>query len=340
MKPPIIFRSGVRRSAPAFTLVELLVSMALLTFLMLVLAGVTESASRAWREGQSRTETFQSARTSLEIVARELAPAIVDTRMQFVVAPGSILTDAGAANVAPNTPALLWMAPLGEQGSLRCVGYYLYRDDARKFHRLKRIFIAPPTAAKPSPYFPRMVNTSNPRDPELHTSPTDAQWFTRSWEAAAFDEENANNAQAVVSSAADGVVAFWVQCLDALGNPVPLLSQSSIHPKSELHYNSAAYFQAATSTPFDGGNSFQYLAASPQAMKANRVPAAVDLTIVTIDSRSLARGLPIPTQVNSYDSKGALDIEVSTRQFDTLLRQNGIYNARTFSTRAKLVNGS
>ena len=31
--------------------------------------------------------------------------------MQFVVAPGDILTAAGAKNVAPNSPAVLWMAP-------------------------------------------------------------------------------------------------------------------------------------------------------------------------------------------------------------------------------------
>src|SRR3954451_24879323 len=98
---------------------------------MLILAGVTEAAGRAWREGQSRTETFQNARTALEIVARELTPAVVDTRMQFVVGPGSILTRAGAKHVAPDTPMLLWMAPVGEDGGLRCVGYYLYRDQER-----------------------------------------------------------------------------------------------------------------------------------------------------------------------------------------------------------------
>jgi len=48
----------------------------------------------------------------------------------------------------------------------------------------------------------------------------------------------------------------------------------------------------------------------------------------------------IPEQVNSYDTKGALEVEASMRQFDAALRQNGITNARTFSTRTKLVNGS
>ena len=121
---------------------------------------------------------------------------------------------------------------------------------------------------------------------------------------------------------------------------MPLLSKSPVHPASELHYNSAAYFQVATSTPFENGRSLQYLAKSPQAMKANRVPAAIGLTVVTIDSRILARGAVVPEQVNLYDATGALDVEASARQFDTLLRQNGIHNARTFSTRAKLVNGS
>ncbi|HSI13320.1 MAG TPA: prepilin-type N-terminal cleavage/methylation domain-containing protein [Chthoniobacter sp.] len=336
----IVLRDEPRRAPAAFTLVELLVSLALLTFIMLILVGVTEAASRAWREGQSRTETFQSARTALEILTREITPAVVDTRMQFVVAPGEVLTRAGAKNVAPDSPALVWMAPLGDEGSLSCVGYYLSRDDARQFYRLKRIFIPAPTTAKASPYFPRMVSASDPRDPELRTSPVNADWFTRSWDTNAFDEENTANSQVVVSSAADGIVAFWAQPLDVLGHPVPLVAKSSVHPSSELYYNSAAYFQVATSTPFENGRSLLYLAQTPQTMKANRVPAAIDFTLVTIDSRILARRLPIPQQTNVYDANGALDVEASVQAFNSLLQKNRIFNARTFSTRAKLVNGS
>ena len=62
-------------TARAFTLLELLVSVALLAFLMLMLAQITDSTSRAWQQGASRTETFQSARASLELLARELTPA-------------------------------------------------------------------------------------------------------------------------------------------------------------------------------------------------------------------------------------------------------------------------
>lgn len=341
------FSISAGRTRGGFTIVELLVSVGLLATLMLVLSAVTESASRAWREGTNRTDTFQSARTALELMARELSPAVVDTRMQFVIGPNTIVSNVVrksnatlADKFAPESPVLLWMAPLGENGSLRCIGYYLHRDEARKFYRLKRIIIAPPQLPeKPSPYFPRMVSTASARDTTLRTSPVNATWFTRTWDAAAFDDEDPENTSAVVSSAADGVIALWAQPIDLLGNPVPQLSKAKNHPKSPLDYNSAAYFQVATTTPFEGG-SLVYLAETGQSMKANRVPAAVDLTLVTIDSTVLQRGLGIPEQINVQTSGGVLDVAASVKAFEEKLRTNNIHTARVFTTRAQLANGT
>ncbi len=333
-------RSG-RRSQSGFTLTELLVSMAILAFLMLMLVSVTDSASRAWRDGEKRIETYQSARTALEIVGRELAPAVVDTRMQFVIAPGSILTNAGAQNLAPESPTVLWMAPVGNGGSLSCVGYYLFRDARAQFYRLKRIYIPAKTAdGQVSPYFPKIANLSNPQDTAFRTSPVNANWFTNQWDASAFDEEDPTNTAAVVSSAADGVVAFWVQAIDILGNPAPLVSQSQIHPASELMFNSAAYFQVATSAPFDNGCGLIYLAQTAQSMRANRLPAAVDLTVVTLDNAILERGVDVPTQANVLDANGAIDVPASVEQFTADLLARHIQGARTFSTRVKLMNGT
>ena len=288
---------STKRGEAAFTLIELLASIGLLSVLLLLLASVTESAGSAWRLGRSRVDTFQSARTALEIVSRELTPAIVDTRTQFVVAPGQLLTDAGALQVAPESSALLWMAPIGENSELRLVGYYLYRDEARRFYRLKRLYAGPGPSTDPrARYFP--INLDDPRDPQLRTSPIDAKWFTRNFNASAFDEEDATNEAAIVSTAADGVIAFWVQCIDLLGNPIPLLSEAKNHPSSELFYNSAAYIQFATTEPFEGGNSTIFLAETPESLKANRVPAAIDLTVVTLDSVTLGRVQSVPLQTN------------------------------------------
>ena len=333
-----------------FTLIEVLVSVSLIAYLMVILFSATDAASHAWRDGQARTDAFQSGRTTLEIMSRELTPAVVDTRMQFVVAPGSVLTKAGAPNVEANAPALLWMAPLGEDGSLRCVGYYLYRDPARKFYRLKRLLIAPADAqGHVSKYFPRIASAQDPanpaklidpRDLQSRTSAKDATWFTRTWDKAAFDEESDDNETAVVSSAADGIIALWVQCIDQLGHPVPLVSQSTVHPKSDLAYNSAAYFQMATSSLFEGGRSVLYLAETPQTMKANRLPQAVEITIMTLDRSTILKTAAVPEQVNEMDATGALDVEASRRSYEELLKTNHIYTARVFSTRARLINGN
>lgn len=329
------------RQRQAFTLVELMVSAALLTILLLILTTVTDSTSRAWRNGQRQIDTFQSARTSLEILARELTPAVVDTRMQFVSGPASILTDVGAPHVTPTAPVLLWMAPLGTNGDLRCVGYYLYRDEAKKFYRLKRIFVGAGERDDPqSRYFPRMVNLTDPRDPTLRTSPVNANWFVRNWDKDAFDEENPHNDKAIVSTAADGVVALWVQCLDSLGNPVPLLSKAKYHPQSDLFYNSAAFMQMATTRPFENNRSVVYLAETPETMKANRVPAAIDLTVVTLDARTIERTSNIPMQASVIDVNSALDVDASARAYEEALRQQGIFTSRTFTTRVKLISGS
>ena len=63
-------------------------------------------------------------------------------------------------------------------------------------------------------------------------------------------------------------------------------------------------------------------------------------SIETLDRATLARGVTIPIQGNVYDSTGALDVTTSVQAYSALLQQNRIYNARTFSTRTKLVNGN
>jgi len=344
--------------------------MGLLGFLLVMMISVTESASRAWRDGRSRTENFQSARTALEIMTRELTPAVVDTNIQFVIAPPEVITtrippssnpnEKNEANfIALNAPVLLWLAPLGETGELRTLGYYLTRDPNRDFYRLKRLYIAPPKRSDriDSPYFPRLTLAASVTDLSLRTSPVNAVWFNRDWDLAAFDEENENKNQfgkdkVVASTAADGVIALWVQPLDLLGNPIPRLSRSTLHPKSkgvgyELEFNSAAYFQMATTKPFDDGESFHYLPHSDNVqdksyhtMKANRLPAAVEITLVTLDSRSLRRHPKVPEQPEHPNSDLVLNVARELKEFQHLLDEAGIRNTRTFTTRVKLVNGS
>jgi hypothetical protein len=335
-----------RQAMAGLSLIELLVAFVIFAGLMVILVGAVEPVSRTWIESERKVLTYQRARGALELLTRELTPAVVDTRMQFAVIPGNMLGDIGAPSVVEESPVLLWMAPLGRYGDLRCVGYYLFRDEDRQLFRLKRIFVKPfVNDKKENPYFPAVGNSENIEDLEreslnMRTSPVEPNWYLDRWNDAAFDEEDTFNRDAIVSTAADGVLAFWIQCYDLLGNPIPWLSEVKNHPASEMIFNSAGYFHQANVEPFEGGATTVFLRETKYAMKANRLPAEIEITIVTVDDDVALQGLEIPPMSSVLFPDGSLDLETSVELFEDALNLNGIQRSRTFSTRVKLLGGS
>lgn len=75
-----------RTSSPAgaFTLLELLASMAILALMMVMLFSAFNLASKAWLQGENRVETFQQARAALDFISKELSQAIVTTNVPFL----------------------------------------------------------------------------------------------------------------------------------------------------------------------------------------------------------------------------------------------------------------
>lgn len=335
-----------RQTMAGLSLIELMVAFVIFAGLMVILVGALEPVSRTWVDSERKVLTYQRARGALELLSRELTPAVVDTRMQFAVVPGGELTKIGAPGVVEEAPVLLWMAPLGRFGDLRSVGYYLFRDEDRDFYRLKRIFVKPfEKGGDENPYFPPVGNSQDIENLKhdslmMRTSPVGANWFLDRWDVKAFDEEDAFNRKAIVSTAADGVLAFWVQCYDVMGNPVPWLSKAEHHPKSDMIYNSAAYFQQANVTPYEDGSTTVFLKETDQAMKANRLPAEVEVTIITIDDDFSIRGYAVPPMETFLLPDGSLHLERSVKEFQDALESNGVRSFRTFSTRVKLVGGA
>ncbi|MEM7011638.1 MAG: hypothetical protein AAF585_09160 [Verrucomicrobiota bacterium] len=337
-------RSRHQRLRPlGFSTMEMMVTVSILTIMLLLLAEALDPAMRLWGEGEQRIEKYQSARAALELITREMTPAVVDTRMQFVVMPSQLLEDeVGVKNLAKEAPAFFWMAPLGERNRLHCVGYYLARDDDRKRYRLKRLFVPPHPPHDPyeiHPSYPRMMNNAENRGEQNRTSPVNADWFLANWEPKQFDDQDPQNDEVIVGTVADGVIAMWVQCYDLLGNPIPWVSKSKVHPKSELIYNSAGFFYAATSEEFEENDTFVYAAQHELSMKANRVPAAVEIKIYTIDHQQLLRDVEVPEMENIMKDD-CLDLEESVKQFEEKLTAAGIDGVESFSTRVKLLNGS
>jgi prepilin-type N-terminal cleavage/methylation domain-containing protein len=72
-----------RESRAAFTLTEILVSMAILGLIMVVLFGIFEQVNKAWLTSESRVETFTQARAILDLMSRELSQAVATQKITF-----------------------------------------------------------------------------------------------------------------------------------------------------------------------------------------------------------------------------------------------------------------
>jgi len=77
------------RQLGGFTLVELLVSFAVLSILMLVLASMVSLTSSTWQRTRSGVERFQQARVAFDTLARRLSEATLNTYYDYVDEDGN-----------------------------------------------------------------------------------------------------------------------------------------------------------------------------------------------------------------------------------------------------------
>ena len=136
-----------------FTLVELLVSMGVLSILMLVAMTALETTQRSWRETKSKVDQFREARIAFETITRNLSQATLNTywdyfyaetqsnqppsdvsvspagyvrqsELDFQILPAVELTPGGDVSHKPGH-ALFFQAPLGLSQSYRGLGHLL-----------------------------------------------------------------------------------------------------------------------------------------------------------------------------------------------------------------------
>ncbi|MEI8339977.1 MAG: Verru_Chthon cassette protein C [Verrucomicrobiota bacterium] len=99
-------QSGVRsipqsRLRRGFTLVELLVSMAILTLIVVLLATIVNQTSATWQYTNSRIEQFRGARDGFEAMTRRLSQATLNTYWDYLDANGAGRTSANSASFVP-----------------------------------------------------------------------------------------------------------------------------------------------------------------------------------------------------------------------------------------------
>lgn len=128
--------------APGFTLVEMIVSVAILCMMVLLLAQFTNEAGRIWTMGERQTQHRQGARASLDFIAREMKMATLaidqGNSLEFVINPPGFDHQ--------NRDAVFWQAPIATEtsnGDLAEVGYFVKWDPETSRANLCRFFVNP-----------------------------------------------------------------------------------------------------------------------------------------------------------------------------------------------------
>lgn len=94
--------SGCRhRRHGAFTLVEILVSTAILVIVLLVLVEVSARVGNIWKSSAGRVTSFQAARSAFDAITRHLSQATLNTYLDYVDANGVYRDPANPASFVP-----------------------------------------------------------------------------------------------------------------------------------------------------------------------------------------------------------------------------------------------
>lgn len=125
----------------AFTLVEILVSTAVLAFLLLILLSITSQVSTTWRQTTGKTEQFRQAREAFDAISRRLSRATLNTywdyddpatpsnyvrqsELRFVSGPTETIAGAAPGGMRWPGHGVFFQSPLGaaEPGQTNLVG--------------------------------------------------------------------------------------------------------------------------------------------------------------------------------------------------------------------------
>jgi uncharacterized protein (TIGR02599 family) len=329
----IRFRTGVCHLAGAFTLVEMLVSLAIFTLLAVIIFGILSQVSGVWRQAQSQIEPRKSGRAVLDFMSKELgmvelprdrsmlyasasaAPQASDLGLQFVVNPSQV----GAA--FRNPQALFWQAPVatGSGDKMAEVGYFVRWDLSKPENpraMLCRFFV-------------------DPADPNYLISTNPTAWITDSLlnTVSPGVEDTGTPANSYKGWVADNVIALWVRCLDPLGNPIVTDALETSY--ADYAYDSRRGYRYETSgmditkSGFkDPSGNFNILAT---------LPDSIEIALVIIDARAANRLTAKPTYTVTTPPT-ASSFWTDIQNFIDSLPDGVREGARVYSTRMSLTN--
>ncbi len=289
-KEPTRGALACERGRPSsFSLVEMIMAMAILSIIVIVLLSMTTSLMSTWQFGQAKNERRTAGQDALDRMARDLRQAALPlsrsnpNSLQFVINPPGV----SAAYQFPQ--AIFWQAPVatdgGTNGNLAVVGYFVqWINGAPSLTRC-------------------VINPSTGSDYLIYANPP-TSWIT--------DSLIQNYAPATASSGyagllADNILGLWVQALDPRGNPI----QQSVGYPGENFDSRLPYSYTNTVYP-----------AVQTTNGPGVLPASVQIAILVLDARTAKRltGSEKPT-VSSLSGHFWSDIQSFTSTLPPVIQK-------------------
>lgn len=287
-----IARPG-RARAGGFTLIEMLVAMALMTLLMVLIFSVISQVGTAWRSLSSRVEAFHESRVAFETMTHALSQATLNTYYDYFDSNGNS-PSSSSYNGTPSlygrqselqfvcgkalvpgqvTDAVFFQSPMGVAGTpyssltslLNACGYFIQfgSDDSTTSLSGRASFLG--TIGVPLRYRYRLMELSQPAEQlqiynPAATSPT--AWFSTTLaQTPPPTRVLVENAVALILLPERSPLAE----AQAKANSLPPLS-------SDYEYNSRIAWTGAS-----------------QPVNMNQLPSLVKVVLVTIDEASATR---------------------------------------------------
>ena len=262
---------GQQREVPGFTLLEVLVSVAITAIIIITLVQVFGSTTDAWLQAEGKTDRNRTGRILSEFIARELAAALLPVDAAFTASnPNLQLLINPPLSMVPleyrNPDCLFWQAPVATEtskGEIAEVGYFVkwqpIGDGAAP--SLRRFFINP-TVTDP---VTKAVKASD--DFLIYRE-------TATWLRPALLEKvaPADKASGYAGLVAENVVGLWVRFYGEDGREVPTTAGGNTPTAS-----------------FDSRRGYDlYPATSPTVAVTRALPVKVAISIAQLDARHAA----------------------------------------------------
>jgi prepilin-type N-terminal cleavage/methylation domain-containing protein len=266
------------KSSSAFTILELLVAMALLGIVVTLLASILSSTQKGVAQIGSASSQRQDARAVLDQISRDLRTTLEPVSRGFELANPGLRQPEFLLNppaFTGNGSSIFWSVQ--NQSSLGgniLVGYILRWETA------------------PGVALPRLCRVSfDPNDTESIKQTLKGSSVNSTWVNANLINQNAPGVQeqGYQGWISDNILAFYARALDPQMNPITNysrgLSGPAVNTSSQFARFDSSATGSATGGAFDSLRGYQYTRQDNVNVVVNRfgpaLPAAVELAVVT-----------------------------------------------------------